>query len=82
MYSHFSVYALLGTSLHCSALKSADLNPVRLLMECLSLVSAVVRQLKTARVRAQDEVQRIDAALLALGGLSQRARWAKQKGKS
>lgn len=67
-------------------------------------LTAVVRQLKRARVKAQKEVQRIDAALSALGSLNvngskrgrhsmsaaarrkislaQKARWAKQKGKS
>ena len=33
-------------------------------------LSAVVRELKTERERAQKEVQRIDAALAALGSLS------------
>jgi hypothetical protein len=33
-------------------------------------LTAVVHQLKKARVRAQSEVQRIDAALSALGSLN------------
>lgn len=48
-------------------------RPVIILTEVkhsMGILSGVVRQLKRERERAQREVQRIDAALAALGGLS------------
>jgi predicted anti-sigma-YlaC factor YlaD len=42
-------------------------------------MSGVIQQLKKERVRLEDQLHRVTAALTAFGRVAQKARWAKQK---